>query len=86
MCICVFVCRGQPVGGNRERLDAAGSQRSGKSLPSDQQKTLPADGCPGGTQCPGHNIGYSASIEQISFFAILNFPPMKKCQKTNTEK
>lgn len=54
----LWTCRCQPVGGNREWVDAAGSQRSGKSLPSDKQKTLPADGRPGGPQRSGHHIRY----------------------------
>lgn len=59
MCVCVFMCRSEPVGGNREWSDAVGSQRSGESLPSDQPTALPADGRSGGTQRPGHYIRYA---------------------------
>lgn len=51
--------RSEPAGGNRERPDAAGSQRTGESLPSDQSAALPADGRPGGSQRPGHYIRYA---------------------------
>ena len=65
------MCRSQPAGGNRERLDAVGSQRPGEGLPSDQPTALPADGRPGGSQCPGHYIGYiptDAKIHRIFLF------------------
>jgi len=57
---CSDCSRSQPAGGNRERPDAAGPERSGEGLPSDQPEARPADGRPGGTQRPGHHIGYSA--------------------------
>lgn len=46
-----FISRCESVGWDRERPHAAGSQRSGESLPAHKPQTLPADGCFGGTQC-----------------------------------
>lgn len=78
--MCVCVCRSEPAGGHREWSDAVRSQRSGESLSSDQPTALPADGCPGGTQCPGHYIRYlythiSLSIAVENLTNIMHLAP-----------
>lgn len=52
----VCLCRSEPTGGDGERPDAAGSKWSGQSLQPDQSTAISTDGCPGGTQRPGHHL------------------------------
>lgn len=54
--VCVCLCRRESAGGDGEWPDAAGSERSGQSLQSDQSTALPTDGRPGGPQRPGHHL------------------------------
>ena len=49
-------CRRESAGGDGERPDAAGSERSRQSLQPDQSTALPTDGRPGGPQRPGHHL------------------------------
>ena len=56
--------RSEPAGGDGERPDAAGPERSGQSLQPDQPTTLPTDGRPGGAQCPGHHLRLVGSCKR----------------------
>lgn len=80
--MCVYRC--EPLGGNREWSDAVGPQRSGKGLPSDQPKALPADGRPGGTQRLGHYIRYNLMVEFLDHINIYSSIVIYKYMYTYT--
>lgn len=58
MWVGVFLCinRSKFTGGNREWIVAAGQKWARKSLYTDNEETIPANGCSGRTQCANYYI------------------------------
>lgn len=54
--VCMCAPRCEPVGGHRERFEAAGPQWSGQGLPPHQLSQVPTDGRPRGSQPAHHHI------------------------------
>lgn len=55
----VFFCinRSKSTGGDRKRIVASGQKWARKSLFTDYEEKIPANGCSGRTQCANYYIG-----------------------------